>query len=166
MVLIMILPAPRLSEVRARHLDERIVLGTGCFDLLHRGHLNYIHTLRTLGDVSVVSIVGNRKIRELKGESRPINDAHRRAALLDGMKDIDYVATEPYRPGADRRAFFAVLTALQPDVFLGDETWVNYAEEIADHGVEFRLRRAEKIDSTTHMIERVLSSAQVLSQPA
>ncbi len=83
----------RLLEVR-RGLGERgqrVVFTNGCFDLLHRGHVEYLRQARALGDVLVVGLNSDESARALKGPGHPIQSQEDRAALLAEMRCVSLV---------------------------------------------------------------------------
>jgi len=81
--------ASRLDQLRAE--GKRIVFTNGCFDILHRGHVEYLAAARQLGDVLIVGLNSDASIRRLKGPDRPINPQDDRAAVLDGLRSVDIV---------------------------------------------------------------------------
>ena len=85
--------AKRAGELRAA--GKRIVATNGCFDLLHAGHVRYLKTARTLGDVLVVGLNGDRSVSELKGPARPINNETDRAEVLAALESVDLVTIFP-----------------------------------------------------------------------
>lgn len=98
----------RVAEWRGR--GERIVLANGCFDLLHVGHVRYLHGARALGDRLVVAVNDDESVRQLKGAGRPLMPAAERAEILASLADVDAVTifSEP-----DVRA---LIRALRPDI--------------------------------------------------
>jgi len=68
-----------------------IVATSGCFDILHVGHLDLFFRARLLGDVLHVYLNSDESVRRLKGKNRPIVSQAHREALLNGLKTIDYV---------------------------------------------------------------------------
>lgn len=107
-----------LLEQLARPRDNKLVFTNGVFDILHRGHIEYLFAARALGDALVVAINTDASVRRLKGPERPINADEDRAIVLAGLGCVDYVT------------FFAddtplrILSALLPDVLVkgGDYT--------------------------------------------
>jgi len=85
--------AKRVEQLRAA--GKRIVATNGCFDLLHAGHVRYLKTARTLGDVLVVGLNGDRSVSELKGPARPINNETDRAEVLAALESVDLVTIFP-----------------------------------------------------------------------
>ena len=81
-----------INEIRQlKHAGEEIVFTNGCFDLLHPGHLDYLHKARALGNVLVVGLNTDKSVSRLKGPSRPINKLIFRQTMLEGLKSVDFV---------------------------------------------------------------------------
>jgi len=78
-----------------RRAGERVTLANGCFDLLHVGHVRYLHAARELGGKLVVAVNSDASVRALKGEGRPIMPAEERAEILASLADVDAVVVFP-----------------------------------------------------------------------
>jgi len=89
---------------------DRITLTNGCFDLLHVGHVRYLHAARELGGRLVVAINSDDSVRALKGEGRPLMPAEERAEILAALTDVDAVVVFPER---DVRS---LIREIRPDV--------------------------------------------------
>jgi rfaE bifunctional protein nucleotidyltransferase chain/domain len=63
----------------------------GCFDILHVGHIKMLQYARSLGDYLIVGIDSDRRVKELKGDSRPINNQDDRRELLLALSCVDDV---------------------------------------------------------------------------
>ena len=63
----------------------------GCFDILHRGHIELFKYAKSLGDELIVGIDSDEKVKKDKGEGRPINNLNDRAFMLQSIKYIDRV---------------------------------------------------------------------------
>jgi len=83
----------RVAEWRAN--GEKIRLANGCFDLLHVGHVRYLHAAKQLGGRLVVAINNDDSVRVLKGEGRPLMSAAERAEILAALSDVDAVVIFP-----------------------------------------------------------------------
>lgn len=88
------------DELRQRAADwrrngDRITLANGCFDLLHVGHVRYLHAARELGGKLIVAVNADASVRELKGEGRPVMPAEERAEILAALADVDAVVIFP-----------------------------------------------------------------------
>ena len=68
---------------------EKITLANGCFDLLHVGHVRYLHAAKKLGGRLVVAINSDESVRALKGDGRPLMPAAERAEILAALSDVD-----------------------------------------------------------------------------
>lgn len=69
----------------------RKIFVNGTFDILHRGHLEMLLFARKQGDYLTVAIDSDRRVKALKGEARPINDANERMFMLSCLKPVDSV---------------------------------------------------------------------------
>ena len=73
----------------------KIVLVTGCFDLLHKAHKEFLKAAKSQGDLLIVGLEQDSRIKKLKGKDRPINSFAKRARNLAQIKEIDYVFPLP-----------------------------------------------------------------------
>ena len=107
----------RLRE-EARQRGRKVVLTNGVFDLLHRGHLQYLAQSAELGDLLVVAVNSDASVRQLKGPTRPVNTEADRAYALASLRCVDaaFVFAGP--------RLAAEIAALRPDVYTkaGDYT--------------------------------------------
>jgi rfaE bifunctional protein nucleotidyltransferase chain/domain len=145
--------AQRARELRAA--GKKLVATNGCFDLLHVGHVRYLQAARGLGDVLAVGLNGDRSVRELKGNGRPINNEEDRAEVLAALECVDLVAIFP-----EIRATEFILAA-QPAIYAkgGDYTseTLNAEERAAlqEVGAEIRIIPFEKGYSTSLLLEQL-----------
>jgi D-glycero-beta-D-manno-heptose 1-phosphate adenylyltransferase len=93
-----------------RRAGERITLANGCFDLLHVGHVRYLHAAKKLGGRLIVAINSDESVRSLKGQGRPLMPAAERAEILAALADVDAVVIFPER---DVRA---LIREIRPDI--------------------------------------------------
>jgi D-glycero-beta-D-manno-heptose 1-phosphate adenylyltransferase len=93
-----------------RRAGESITLANGCFDLLHVGHVRYLHAAKQLGGRLIVAINSDESVQSLKGEGRPLMPADERAEILSALADVDAVVIFPER---DVRA---LIREVRPDV--------------------------------------------------
>jgi D-beta-D-heptose 7-phosphate kinase/D-beta-D-heptose 1-phosphate adenosyltransferase len=103
------------SELLARFRRPRslrLVFTNGCFDVLHRGHVEYLYAARALGDALVVGLNTDASVRRLKGEGRPLNRELDRASVLAGLGCIDAVTL------FDEDTPAALIEELLPDVLV------------------------------------------------
>ena len=93
-----------------RGAGESITLANGCFDLLHVGHVRYLHAAKQLGGRLIVAINSDDSVKALKGEGRPLMPAEERAEILAALSDVDAVVIFPE---TDVRA---LIREIRPDV--------------------------------------------------
>jgi D-glycero-beta-D-manno-heptose 1-phosphate adenylyltransferase len=92
-----------------RRAGERVTLANGCFDVLHVGHVRYLHAARELGGKLIVAVNADESVRALKGEGRPVMPAEERAEILAALADVDAVVVFPE---TDVRA---IIREIRPD---------------------------------------------------
>ncbi len=71
--------------------SQKLVFTNGCFDIIHKGHISYLTDAKKLGDFLVIGLNSDESVRNLKGDSRPINNQNDRAYVLDNLKPVDAV---------------------------------------------------------------------------
>lgn len=129
----------------------RVVLCSGCFDLLHAGHQIFLDAAAEVGDSLVVALNSDASVRELKGPERPIvTEEHRSRALL-ALPTVDLVVV---CEGRDARS---VLRTLRPNIFvIGPDSEQSYPEEAAiarQVGAEVMVVERQGDLSTTLIVE-------------
>lgn len=106
------------SVEQYRRLGKRIVFTNGCFDLLHSGHVTGLEQAKALGDVLIVGMNTDESIRQLKGDSRPVNALGDRLTVLAALGCVDCVV--PFGDLSPRE----LIRLIRPDVYAkgGDYT--------------------------------------------
>ena len=94
------------------------VIVNGTFDILHPGHIAMLNTARSLGDYLVVCIDTDSRVKELKGDKRPINDQNFRRIMLQNLKAVDIV--ELFDSQED---LIRLLKLYQPDIMVKGSDW-------------------------------------------
>lgn len=119
----------------ARAAGKTVVFTNGIFDLLHAGHVEFLHRARQLGDLLVVGVNSNRTTRLLKGANRPINDEQNRLALVRALEPVSHALL------FDDEEPSAIIRALQPDIHVkgGDYAGVELPESDAVEEVGGRI---------------------------
>ena len=69
----------------------KIIFTNGCFDILHRGHVEYLNKSKLLGDMLVVGLNSDESVKRLKGSERPINHQDDRKYVLESLYCVDQV---------------------------------------------------------------------------
>lgn len=78
-------------SAKLKSRDKHIVFTNGCFDLIHNGHVKYLETAKSYGDVLIVGLNSDLSVTKLKGNDRPINEEADRAYILAALEVVDYV---------------------------------------------------------------------------
>jgi cytidyltransferase-like protein len=157
----MIITFSDLPKLRAKHKNKRIVLGGGVFDLVHVGHLEYIKSLRQYGDIVVLMVKSDERIRKYKGPGRPIICEADRVCMVAALSGVDYAfigPNIPQTPTSIDASHEAVLASLQPDVFCSTNPVWERLEGLGTTKVIIGHRPADST-STTKIIQRVLDLA-------
>jgi len=68
-----------------------VVFTNGCFDILHRGHIELLRFCKECGDIVVVGLNDDNSVKRLKGENRPFNNQNDRKFLLESLVFVDKV---------------------------------------------------------------------------
>lgn len=96
-----------------RFYDKKIVFTNGCFDILHRGHVEYLTKARDLGNVLVLGLNTDASVkRQNKSPERPINDQETRATILAALECVDFVVL------FDEETPIELIKLIQPDVLV------------------------------------------------
>ncbi|MBI5031686.1 MAG: D-glycero-beta-D-manno-heptose 1-phosphate adenylyltransferase [Chloroflexi bacterium] len=149
---------PDLSRLVARvqfyrEQGKRIVLTNGCFDILHRGHIDYLNRAKQRGDILIVGMNTDESVRKLKGSERPINTLRDRAQVLEALSCIDHIVA------FDEDTPINLVQAIRPDVFVkgGDYTRAMLPEApfVEMHGGRIEILPYESGYSTTNLIQRI-----------
>ena len=74
-----------------RFKADKIVFTNGCFDILHKGHIEYLAKAASLGTKLIIGLNTDASVKRLKGDSRPVNDENARALLLASLLFVDKV---------------------------------------------------------------------------
>jgi rfaE bifunctional protein nucleotidyltransferase chain/domain len=115
----MIIQPQQLAGLRSKHHDQKIVLTSGTFDLFHVGHLRYLQAVKTFGNIVVVLLSGDERVKTRKGPTRPIYPEKERAEILDALKIVDYVILDP-GPSEEESFYKTIITSLNPDMYVTD----------------------------------------------
>ena len=138
--------------------NQKIVFTNGCFDILHRGHIDYLARAADLGHVLVIGLNTDASVSRLKGEGRPVQDQDARALILAALRFVSAVVL------FDEDTPYQLIKAVQPDVLVkGSDYKTN---DIA--GADIVLAKGGQVQtidflegySTSGIIRRLLASSQ------
>lgn len=136
-----------------RKNGQTIVFTNGCFDILHRGHVDYLNRAKQLGDVLIVGINSDRSVQKLKGRGQPFVGQEDRAFILSELKAVDVVSI------FDEDTPFNLINAIKPDILVKGGDYKK-DEIVGGDIVENNGGRVEVISfvdgkSTTDLIETI-----------
>lgn len=100
-----------------RTAGRTVVFTNGCFDLLHRGHVDYLQRARALGDALVIGLNSDTSVRTLKGAGRPILPEEERAAVLAALRAVDVVTIFAEPTAA------VLIEAIRPAIYVKGGDW-------------------------------------------
>lgn len=116
------------KALTAWHLNHhKIVFTNGCFDLIHRGHIDYLSKSADLGDVLIIGLNSDKSVTKIKGQNRPIIDEYSRALLLASFSFITAVVL------FDEDTPYNLISEIQPDVLVKGADY--RVDEIVGHDI-------------------------------
>ncbi len=128
---------------------KRVVFTNGCFDLLHRGHVEYLKASRRRGDRLIVGLNSDASVRRLKGDERPIVCEEDRALLLAALEFVDYVVI------FDADTPLEVIAALKPTLLTKGADYEGKVVVGSEHAKQVELIDLVDGRSTTHTISKI-----------
>ncbi|MFN3874994.1 MAG: D-glycero-beta-D-manno-heptose 1-phosphate adenylyltransferase [Flavobacteriales bacterium] len=137
-----------------RMKGDRIVFTNGCFDILHRGHVEYLQEAAVLGDRLVIGLNSDASVRRQgKGGDRPFNDEQARAKVLAALRGVDAVVI--FEEDTPKE----LIRALEPDVLVKGGDWpedrIVGADVVRARGGEVRSLKLVEGYSTTALVDRI-----------
>ena len=91
---------------------KKIVFSNGCFDLVHKGHIDYLNRAADLGDVLVMGLNTDASVSKLKGPHRPIQDEQSRLTIIAALQCVNAVVL------FDEETPYELIKLVQPDVLV------------------------------------------------
>lgn len=138
------------------HSDNcRVVSTSGCFDILHAGHVMYLAEAKKKGDVLVVLLNSDASVKRIKGPKRPIVSESERAYVLAGLESVDYVCL------FDDLTPCRIIERIHPDIVIkgGDyrEQHIPEMDSVARYGGIVEYVSLKDGCSTTSIIDRIVA---------
>jgi rfaE bifunctional protein nucleotidyltransferase chain/domain len=101
------------QQVKAwQNAGDKVVFTNGCFDLLHRGHVDYLAKAADCGQRLIIGVNTDASVSKLKGPNRPIQDEQSRLQILASLQCVDAVIL------FDKETPYELISLLQPDVLV------------------------------------------------
>ncbi len=132
-----------------KHKNKNIVFTNGCFDILHAGHVRYLETAKSFGDVLIVGLNSDQSVRTLKGESRPINIEQDRAYILAALEAVDYVVV------FEQDTPYDLIKLIKPHTLVKGGDYEGKSVVGQDIANELKLVQFVEGKSTTKTIEKI-----------
>jgi D-beta-D-heptose 7-phosphate kinase/D-beta-D-heptose 1-phosphate adenosyltransferase len=135
------------KELKER--SKRIIFTNGCFDILHAGHVRYLETAKSYGDVLILGLNSDRSVTALKGKGRPINTQLDRAYILAALEAVDYVVV------FDEDTPYDLIKTVKPHVLVKGGDYEG--KEVVGQDVADELKLVQFVDgkSTTRTIQKI-----------
>ena len=135
---------------------QTVVFTNGCFDILHKGHVDYVNKAKQLGEVLLLGLNSDASVRRLKGEKRPVVSENERAFILENLKAVDCVIL------FDQDTPKELIEFIIPDILVkgGDYTvdTIVGADTVISNGGKVTTIDLVEGCSTSSIIDRILSS--------
>ena len=143
-----------LNEIIALSIElksrgKKVVFTNGCFDILHAGHVRYLETAKSYGDVLILGLNSDRSVTALKGEGRPINTQIDRAYILAALEAVDYVVI------FDEDTPYDLIKAVKPNILVKGGDYEG--KDVVGQDIADELKLVQFVDgkSTTKTIEKI-----------
>lgn len=150
-----IIPQEKLQSVLTywRFKEYRVVFTNGCFDLLHKGHIEYMARAADQGDILVLGLNSDKSVKRIKGDSRPVQDESSRSLVLAALKFVTAVVL------FDEETPYELIKLVQPDVLVKgadyNEEDIVGADIVKARGGEIRTITLTEGYSTTDIIRKI-----------
>lgn len=135
--------------------DQKIIVFTnGCFDIIHRGHVEYLREAKLLGDILIVGLNSDISVRRIKGKPRPYQDEQDRAAILNVMKMVDMVVI------FDEDTPIELICELKPNLLVKGGDYDSHsiigAKEVESWGGNVKIIPFLKGYGTSKLVDKIL----------
>ena len=141
-----------VNQLKSEH--TKIVFTNGVFDIIHRGHIEYLKEAKSLGDVLIVGLNSYKSVKIIKGEKRPIVTQQNRAYVLANLKPVDFVVI------FDEDNPFNLIKNIMPDVLVKGSDWeagkIIGADIVKQNGGEVKTIKFVENNSSSGIIEEIL----------
>ncbi|MBE9469538.1 MAG: D-glycero-beta-D-manno-heptose 1-phosphate adenylyltransferase [Bacteroidetes bacterium] len=135
--------------------NDKIAFTNGCFDIIHRGHIEYLAKAASCGDKLIIGLNTDESVRRLKGETRPLQDEYSRALVLASLSFVDNVIL------FNEDTPYELIKFIQPDILIKGSDYkpediVGYDIVKDKHG---KVITIDFIDgySTTNIIKKIIN---------
>ena len=123
----------------------------GTFDILHPGHVQLLNYAKSLGDSLTVGIDSDRRVREKKGPTRPVNSVGDRAYMLQNLKAVDYIVVFDSDEELER-----CIKTVKPDIMVVGSDWKDKSVIGGMYSAELRFFDRIEEYATTKTIQSII----------
>jgi D-beta-D-heptose 7-phosphate kinase/D-beta-D-heptose 1-phosphate adenosyltransferase len=153
-----ILAIDELISIRKaiKNNNQKLVFTNGCFDIIHKGHIDYLNEAKKLGDYLVVGVNSDTSVRTLKGPKRPILTQDERAFIISNLIAVDFVCI------FDEETPLKLIENVIPDFLVKGADWLIDAvvgkEVVEKNDGKVVTIKLTPNKSTTNLIETILKT--------
>tara|TARA_R100000152_G_C6777667_1_gene207682 strand:+ start:496 stop:894 length:399 start_codon:yes stop_codon:yes gene_type:complete len=122
----------------------------GCFDILHIGHLELLRYAKTMGDVLIVGVDSDSKVKKDKGHTRPINKLSHRVKMLEFLRPVDKVYTFDTKLELEN-----LIKDVSPDLMVVGSDWKGKTVVGGEYAKEIKFFNRLGNYSTSNTIEKL-----------
>lgn len=152
-----IIPIKKIAQFSVALLkkNKTLVLAGGCFDVLHPGHIVFLEQAKRVGDYLGVLLESDEKIRQLKGEGRPVHTQKDRAKILSALTAVDFIVCLPRME--NDLAYDKLILKIRPDIIAATK---------GDRAISYKQRTAKKAGAKLIYVTKMIgqhSTSKILN---
>lgn len=141
-----------LNELKAQ--NKKIVFTNGVFDIIHRGHVEYLTEAKKCGDVLIVGLNSDSSVKMIKGDKRPIVSEDNRAYVLANLKPVDFVVI------FNEETPYNTIKKILPNYLVKGADWAEDkivgSDLVKQAGGEIKRIKFVENNSSTNIIEKII----------
>ena len=141
-----------VSALKAQ--GKKIVFTNGVFDIIHRGHVEYLSEAKSLGDILIVGMNSDSSVKMIKGDKRPIVSESDRSYVLSNLKPVDYVII------FDEDNPLNLISKVLPNILVKGADWsedkIIGSDIVKQNGGEVKRIKFVENNSSTNIIDRII----------
>ena len=136
-----------LTKEDIKKVEKKVVFTNGCFDIIHKGHIEYLQKSKALGDYLIVGLNSDQSVENLKGLGRPRNGQEDRKAILESLKFVDEVII------FDEDSPFELIQKVNPDIITKGGDYVSKTYDVNGRKIDTTIIPYVEGFSTTKTLE-------------
>ena len=136
--------------------NERVILSSGCFDIVHIGHLKTLLEAKKLGDKLIICLSNDEQIKKLKGEDRPINNYQDRIDLFKTISYVDYIVLYNEENIEKEESLGKIMKIVDPEYWVKGDDYVK-EDVLKKHPYLRNIHLCKNVEnkSTTNIIKQI-----------